>query len=138
LRHFGVDYDYQGGTITPGERLPASFEWLRERSAALAGLDTNDLAQTLASRYPPRAGIGWHRDAPMFGSKIVGVSLLSESRLRPRLRPREGVAGETFALELEPRSAYVLEGAARSDWEHSISPTRTLRYSLTFRTLKRS
>jgi DNA oxidative demethylase len=136
VRHFGVDYEYQGGTITPGEPLPASFEWLRERSAALAGLDANDLVQTLVSRYPPRAGIGWHRDAPMFGSKIVGVSLLSESRLR--LRPREGVAGETFALELEPRSAYVLEGAARSEWEHSISPTRTLRYSLTFRTLKRS
>ena len=87
VRHFGVDYDYQGGTVSPGKPLPASFEWLRERSAALAGLDADDLAQTLVSRYPPRAGIGWHRDAPMFGSKIVGVSLLSESRLR--LRPRK-------------------------------------------------
>jgi DNA oxidative demethylase len=136
VHHFGVDYDYQGGTVTPGEPLPASFEWLRERSAALAGLDADDLAQTLVSRYPPRAGIGWHRDAPMFGSRIVGVSLLSESRLR--LRPRKGVAGETVALELEPRSAYVLGGAARSEWEHSIPPTRALRYSLTFRTLKRA
>jgi len=77
VRHFGVNYEYQGGTITPGEPLPPSFEWLRGRSAALAGLDADDLAQTLISRYPPRAGIGWHRDAPMFGSKIVGISLLS-------------------------------------------------------------
>jgi alkylated DNA repair dioxygenase AlkB len=136
VRHFGVDYEYEGGRITPGEPLPASLEWLRERSAALAGLDADDLAQTLVSRYPPHAGIGWHRDAPMFGSKIVGVSLLSESRLR--LRPRKGVAGETVALELEPRSAYVLGGPARSEWEHSISPTKALRYSLTFRPLKRS
>lgn len=135
VHHFGMDYVYQGGTIRPGEPLPAPFEWLRERSAALAGLDAACLAQMLASRYPPRAGIGWHRDAPVFGSKIVGVSLLSESRLR--LRPGEGVAGETFVLELEPRSGYVLGGAARSNWEHSIPPTRALRYSLTFRTLRR-
>jgi len=135
VHHFGVDYEYQGGTITPGESLPVSFEWLRERSAALAGLDADDLAQTLVSRYPPRAGIGWHCDAPLFGSKIVGVSLLSKSRLR--LRPREGLGGESFSLELEPRSAYVLGGAMRSDWEHSIQPTRALRYSLTFRTLNR-
>jgi alkylated DNA repair protein (DNA oxidative demethylase) len=41
-----------------------------------------------------------------------------------------------FALELEPRSAYVLAGQARSAWQHSITPTKALRYSLTFRTLR--
>ena len=42
-----------------------------------------------------------------------------------------------LVAELEPRSAYVLGGAARSGWEHSIPPTKSLRYSVTFRTLKR-
>jgi hypothetical protein len=34
-----------------------------------------------------------------------------------------------------PRSAYSLSGEARHDWEHSISPGQTLRFSITFRTL---
>jgi len=48
---------------------------LRERCAALVERDPEDLVQILLSRYPAGAGIGWHRDAPMFGSKIAGVSL---------------------------------------------------------------
>ena len=41
----------------------------------------------------------------------------------------------TLKLDLEPRSAYAMSGAARWDWQHAISPTRELRYSITFRTL---
>jgi DNA oxidative demethylase len=44
---------------------------------------------------------------------------------------------ETAAVELEPRSAYVLSGKARWSWQHSIPSTKDLRYSVTFRTLKR-
>jgi alkylated DNA repair dioxygenase AlkB len=44
---------------------------------------------------------------------------------------------EVAAIELEPRSAYVLSGKARWSWQHSIPSTRELRYSVTFRTLKR-
>jgi alkylated DNA repair dioxygenase AlkB len=36
---------------------------------------------------------------------------------------------------VEPRSAYLLSGPARQDWEHSIAPGDTLRFSITFRTL---
>jgi len=37
---------------------------------------------------------------------------------------------------LEPRSAYVMGGAARAAWQHSIPAVDALRYSITFRTLR--
>ncbi|MBW3593610.1 MAG: alpha-ketoglutarate-dependent dioxygenase AlkB [Actinobacteria bacterium] len=133
VRHFGFDYDYEGWGLTPAEPLPESLLWLRDRCAHLAGLDPVSLAQTLVSRYPEGAGIGWHRDAPMFGAKLVGVSLLSSCRMR--FQRGKGQERRVFELELPPRSAYVLAGAARSAWQHSIPATKTLRYSITFRTL---
>jgi alkylated DNA repair protein (DNA oxidative demethylase) len=42
----------------------------------------------------------------------------------------------TAALELAPRSAYMLSGNARWSWRHSIPATKQLRYSIAFRTLK--
>ena len=39
------------------------------------------------------------------------------------------------ALPLAPRSAYHLSGEARHDWEHSIAPSETRRWSITFRSL---
>jgi alkylated DNA repair dioxygenase AlkB len=135
VRHFGLDYEYESGGLAEGDPLPGELEWLRERCAALIERDPADLAQILVTRYPPGAGIGWHRDAPMFGSRIAGVSLGAPARMRFQ----RTVAGEreTAAVELEPRSAYVLSGKARWSWQHSIPATKDLRYSVTFRTLKR-
>src|SRR5215210_5154920 len=82
VRHFGLGYDYASGSLAPTDPLLAELEWLRERCAALMERDPADLVQILVSRYPPGAGIGWHRDAPMFGSRIAGVSLLSPCRMR--------------------------------------------------------
>jgi alkylated DNA repair dioxygenase AlkB len=45
---------------------------------------------------------------------------------------------EVAAVELAPRSAYMLSGKARWSWQHSIPAGKALRYSVTFRTLKRS
>ncbi len=133
--HFGYLYDYEGWKLTPAEPLPGSLEWLRERAAGLAGTDPEDLAETLVTRYPPGAGIGWHRDAPLFGPSVVGVSLLAPCSLRFQRRGRD--VRRVFALELAPRSAYVLSSAARWSWQHSIPSIKSLRYSVTFRTLAR-
>src|SRR4051794_29506023 len=136
VRMFGLDYDYSSRDLVPAEPLPATLHWLRERAAGLIEREPEELAQILVSRYPAGAGIGWHRDAPMFGSKIVGVSLRAPCRMRFQRSLKEKPR-ETYALELAPRSAYVLSGAARWSWQHSIPATRELRYSVTFRTLKR-
>jgi alkylated DNA repair dioxygenase AlkB len=134
VRHYGFDYDYERRTALPGEPLPTELLAVRERAAALAELDPERLEETLVTRYPAGAGIGWHRDAPMFGSKVVGVSLRSACRMR--FQRGTGDARRIWELELEPRSGYVLGGASRSAWQHSIPATKDLRYSITFRTLR--
>lgn len=131
--HFGWLYGYETWRVEPGPPVPSFLAPLRDRAAALAGLPSSALAEVLLTDYPPGAGIGWHRDAPAFGV-VVGVSLLSACRLRFR----RGAAGTraTWAIDLAPRSAYLLAGAARWQWQHSIPPIRARRYSVTFRTLR--
>jgi DNA oxidative demethylase len=135
VRHFGLDYDYEHGELLPADPLPGPLHVLRDRCAALMERDPAELVQTLVSRYPEGAGIGWHRDAPMFGSKVAGVSLGAPCRMRFQ----RTVAGtrRVAEIELAPRSAYVLSGKARWSWQHSIPATKGLRHSVTFRTLKR-
>ena len=136
VRHYGLGYDYDRAELVLVEPLPEGLEWLRERAAVLIEREPADLAQVLVSRYPEGAGIGWHRDAPMFGSRIVGVSLAAPARMRFQRKVKG--EREVAAIELAPRSAYVLAGKARWSWQHSIPPAKALRYSVTFRTLKRA
>jgi alkylated DNA repair dioxygenase AlkB len=58
--------------------------------------------------------------------------------MRPRkirFRRADGNRWVRMSQRLLPRSIYILEGEARTMWEHSIPPLDALRYSLTFRTL---
>jgi len=134
--HFGLVYGYESWNLTPGPPLPPFLLPVRNRIAPLLNCAPDDVAEVLVTKYPPGAGIGWHRDAPMFGPGVVGVSLLSSCRFR--FQRRVGAVREGFEVILEPRSAYVLAGEARSNWQHSIPATTGLRYSITFRTLKSS
>ena len=134
--HFGLDYAYESGELVATDPLPEPMHWLRDRCAALMERDPADLVQILVSRYPSGAGIGWHRDAPMFGSRIAGVSLLAPCRMR--FQRTVGGVRSVAEIELEPRSAYLLSGKARWSWQHSIPATKALRYSVTFRTRKRA
>ena len=133
VAHFGWSYGYESWRIEPGPPIPDVFDGLRARAAALIAVPEDALAEALVTEYPPGATIGWHRDAPQFGD-VVGVSLLSACRMRFQ-RGRDA-ARETCALELEPRSAYVLAGPVRWAWQHTIPATKTTRYSITFRTLR--
>jgi alkylated DNA repair dioxygenase AlkB len=132
--HFGWDYGYDSWTISPTEPIPAWLGSLRARAADLIGVRDEAIQEVLVTRYDPGAGIGWHRDAPMFGPAVVGLSLAGSCRMR--FQRRSG--GKRYAAEamLSPRSCYVLAHAARFAWQHSISPAKELRYSITFRTLK--
>ena len=134
-RHFGLGYDYQSRTPRPGEPIPHWIEPVRWAAAELGGVAPAELVEVLAQRYPAGSTLGWHRDAPAFGI-VVGISLLGRSRLRFQRGRRE--RRRVWDVELEPRSGYVLAGEARWSWEHSIPPAKELRYSITFRTLKRA
>ena len=131
--HFGWVYGYESWQITPGPPLPSFLLPLRERVGALAGVEAAALAEVLITEYPAGAAIGWHRDAPQFGI-VIGVSLLSTCRMR--FQRGRGAERQTRVITLEPRSAYVLTGEARQQWQHSIPAMRALRYSITFRTLR--
>jgi alkylated DNA repair protein (DNA oxidative demethylase) len=139
--HFGYDYDYEGWKIEQAPAPPEAFRPLVERCASAAGVEPATLQQLMVARYPEGATIGWHRDAPMFGSPVIGVSLLSrcEMRFRRALTAKEEGKRrkfETYAVLLEPRSLYILAGDARTKWQHSIPATPSLRYSITMRTLR--
>jgi DNA oxidative demethylase len=135
-RHFGVDYDYgRRAAIREAEPIPDWLVPVRGRAAELARVEPEELAEILVQRYPPGAPIGWHRDAPAFGI-VVGISLGSPARMR--FRRDEGGVPTTFELVFEPRSGYVLAGEARTAWQHHVPPAKALRYSITFRTLRRA
>jgi DNA oxidative demethylase len=132
--HFGLVYGYESWKLTPGPPIADFLLPLRNKIAPFLDCAPDEVAEILVTKYPPGAGIGWHRDAPMFGPAVVGLSLLSPCRFR--FQRRADGFRQTFDQTLEPRSAYVLSGEARTQWQHSIPRTKGLRYSITFRTLK--
>jgi alkylated DNA repair dioxygenase AlkB len=129
---FGWRYDFEDASFTPSEPIPDWLQPVRERAALFAGLQPDDFVHALLARYDPGAGIGWHRDRDLF-EKVVGISLSTPATLR--FRQRIGTGFKRASLDVEPRSFYLLAGEARHDWEHSISPGQSLRFSITFRTL---
>ena len=129
---FGWRYDFDDASFTRTEPIPDWLQPVREKAAAFAGLGPEEFAHALLARYDPGAGIGWHRDRDVF-EKVVGLSLNTPATLRFRQRTADGF--RRYAQKVEPRSAYLLSGPSRWDWEHSIAPGEQLRFSITFRTL---
>jgi alkylated DNA repair protein (DNA oxidative demethylase) len=129
---FGWRYDFDDASFMPADPLPEWLLPLRAKAADFARVAPRDFIHALIARYDPGAGIGWHRDRPVFDT-VVGVSLASPAKLRFRRRSETGF--ERTTVNVEPRSAYLLAGAVRHQWEHSIAPGDQLRFSITFRTL---
>ena len=129
---FGHDYGPIGGTHHRVQPLSPELKKLRAIAAEKANVLAEDFVACVVTCYPPGATIGWHSDMTQFGPVVFGVSLASSCifRFRPKIDPER-----TFKITLEPRSLYVMEGDVRANWEHSIPPVKTLRYSITFRTL---
>ncbi len=131
-RSFGWRYDFDDASFTEAEPVPDWLRPVRDKAGALAGLQPDDFAHALVIRYDPGAGIGWHRDRPQF-DKVVGISLGAATVMRFRQRTASGFRRAN--VRLEPRSAYLLNGEVRREWEHSIAAHEALRFSITFRSL---
>jgi len=129
---FGWHYDYGARAVQPATPLPSFLLPLREHAARFAGLAPESLDHVLVTEYVEGAGIGWHRDKAEFAD-VVAFSLLAPCTLR--FRRKNGTGWERASQRVDPRSAYLLRGQARSEWEHSIPPLDRLRYSVTFRNL---
>src|SRR5436305_1436880 len=130
---FGWRYDFNGGGLQETDDLPDFLLSVQKKAAAFAGLKPSDLQQVLLTEYRPGAAIGWHKDRSVFGD-VVGISLLSACNFR--LRRKTGATWERASIVLAPRSAYLLQGAVRTEWDHSIPGVTELRYSITFRNFR--
>lgn len=152
---FGWQYEFSGaGRLRKADDIPEFLLGLRIQVAKFAHMEPQSLQHVLVIEYGPGAGIGWHRDKPVFG-EVIGISLLNPCVLRFRRkmgettereqgkggkgkRKREEVKQRWQRANLlaEPRSAYHLSGPARSEWQHSILRVDEPRYSITFRNVR--
>lgn len=131
---YGGQYDFGAQRLGAAEPIPGWLQPLCRRAAMWLGIEPGRFTQALVAEYRPGTPLGWHRDVPDF-EDVVGVSLLNEAvmRLRP-WPPHHPKRADVLKLTLAPRSIYRLRGPARWSWQHSVAPTKSLRYSITLRT----
>jgi len=133
--HEGADtpaYDDGGADSFTSGPLPPFLVELRAKVASRLQLTPQAFVHALVSQYTPGTPIGWHRDKPVYGI-VAGISLAGVGRMRWRPYAHQD-AQHTFALDLAPRSLYVMRGPIRWQWQHSMPPMKELRYSITLRT----
>jgi alkylated DNA repair dioxygenase AlkB len=130
---FGGQYDFTAQELVSAAPIPPFLFDLRARIASCSGIEALLFNHAIVAEYRAGTQLGWHRDVPHFQT-VVGVSLAASARLRFRPYPPR-TQQDAFSIELAARSIYTLKGAARWDWQHAVSPTKALRYSITFRTL---
>ena len=134
---YGGRYDFDKNELEPAEPIPPFLLELRAAAAAFVRVPGSELTHALIAEYREATRLGWHRDVPQF-ELVVGISLLTPARMRLRRYPHVAhTAKRSLVVELAPRSVYALTGEARWGWQHAISPTPGLRYSITFRSLRR-
>ena len=130
---FGWQYSFSDAKLRKAELIPQFLLPVREKAARFAGLDAHTLEHVLVTEYSPGAAIGWHKDKAIF-NELIGVSLLSACTFR--FRKKAGTGWQRASLRLQPRSAYLLRGPVRTEWEHSIPGVQRLRFSVTFRNFR--
>jgi alkylated DNA repair dioxygenase AlkB len=128
---FGFRYDYGLRQLQRSEPIPGWLDDIVAKVQTFGGPATG-IRQVLCTEYDVGVGIGWHRDKPHF-DRIFGLSLGSACKFR--FRKSAGKSWDRCTLDAEPRSLYMMSGASRHVWEHSIPAVEAPRYSITFRTM---
>src|SRR5215211_5286977 len=131
---FGYDWSFEKRILSKGKDIPKQFYSLIKKVAERVSVPAEEFAELLVTEYPPGSVINWHRDAPPF-DLIAGISLQTNCvfRLRPHDVTKQG-RGAIISFPVQRRSLYVMHGPARTDWQHSITPVKEVRYSITLRT----
>ena len=113
--------------------LPEFLQSLQGKIAKWLNVPRREINEAFVQEYPTGYGIGWHRDreTPL----VIGISLAGWARMRFRRLEDIGNAHAGVSFEVEPRSAYLMQGEVATRWQHSVAPVEALRYSITFRTI---
>ena len=133
---YGWDYSFENRSLRRGAEIPSPFVPIILKASEKLAIASEEISELLITEYPPGSVINWHRDAPPF-DVIVGISLLSDCifKLRPHdknLQTRQSIK----SFPVRRRSLYIMRNEARSDWQHSIAPVKSTRYSITLGTLR--
>ncbi len=133
---FGYDYSFEKRTLSKGKGIPPVFNGVLEKVAKFLSMSKKDFAELLVTEYPVGSVINWHRDAPPF-ELIAGLSLLADCtfRLRPQDKTKQS-RKSMISFPVRRRSLYIMQGPSRSEWQHSTTPVKAVRYSITLRTLR--
>jgi alkylated DNA repair dioxygenase AlkB len=136
VKSFGRGWSFTEQELKQGEPIPEAFDFLIEKIATQLSIPFENIAQFLVTEYPAGSLINWHRDAPPFEA-IAGISLLTDCtfKLRPHEKEKQ-TRSNTISLNVQRRSLYTMEEAAKNEWQHSTVAGKRVRYSLTCRTLK--
>ena len=136
---FGWQYQFGASEVTAAPELPPFLLSVRKRAGNVFNIDPNTLIQASIIEYSTGSPIGWHRDIPHFGV-VIGISLGAACRMRfrkySRVRTKQLTRDEVLSIELQPRSIYLMSGASRESWQHSIPPVKQLRHAIMMRTLR--
>lgn len=127
---YGWKYDFRDDSFVACAPTPEGFGAICETAARFAGVEPGDLAECLLNRYDPGAIIQWHFDKPVW-EHVVGISLGAAATMEFRKATADGC--QHAAVELRPRSIYLLSGEARHAYQHSLLPVDGTRWSITFR-----
>ena len=146
VQHYGWRYDYGARKVTRDMAIGDFPVWLRAIANQLceANLYPEPPDQAIVNEYFPGQGIAMHIDRQCFGPVVATVSLGDAWEMV--LRPLRADASKSVHLRLNPGSALILSGKARSHWLHGIMPRkrervgqhwrpRERRVSVTFRTV---
>jgi hypothetical protein len=127
---FGFRYDYALRRLRGAIRSPPGWQRLSRRSKHLAGPRPGS-SRSSAPNTTSGSGSAGTATSPI----SIRCSAFHSVRLQIAVRRPAGKTWNRFTLNAEPRSLYMMSGASRQVWEHSIPPVEAPRYSITFRTM---
>jgi alkylated DNA repair dioxygenase AlkB len=140
VQHYGWRYNYKAKKVDPAGYIGPLPDWVLALAHRLhdSGLVPEIPDQVIVNEYVGSQGIAKHIDCPeCFRGPIVTISLI-ETWEMVFTRKAKPATSKKFEILLYRRSAAILDGEARHNWQHEIPrkkgrPARGRRVSITFR-----
>ncbi|WP_285412924.1 alpha-ketoglutarate-dependent dioxygenase AlkB [Variovorax sp. efr-133-TYG-130] len=146
VQHYGWKYDYKTRKVSPSARIGPLPAWAQQLAHRLVekGVVSEEPDQVIVNEYQGKQGIAKHVDCiECFRGPIVTISL-NETWEMLFTRTSSDRKLERYGQLLPRRSAVVLDGEARTSWQHEIPPrleemgvVRGRRISITLRRVNR-